>query len=323
MKKDVFILNAVATGYYSNPSLVGVIREMLPSNVLFFVTRSEAETIAFLETLDPSQIRYFIILGGDGVFGTVLNWAVPIPVKVRPIIVPLGGGNVCYMTSFVGFRPRDPVRNLRELLNGDYENNVKIWHPVKVHIVHSDVVFYCAVFGNGLLYDFLNWMDDKNRKAGVAVYWMILKSIGLALVSTTNEAGILKGTSGKVKIGSGRIPVDEYLSLLVGTVPVLSLGSRPFRGERRFDEIWSVAYWGSYKQMFSLLPSMWFGRVPFWAKTYLHNGPTTKIVIETTDDRYMRDGSPYTVDSRFALVNDGVIEFVITAGEPVSLLFAN
>lgn len=327
MKKtiDVVVLNLRATRLRKDSSLVEKIKLALSEEVEIVETACESETQQKLHELwercEDIGIRCVVVIGGDGTFRTVLNWVLSLPQPLRPPIAPVGGGHICYMAEHCGFWPRDPLRGVRLIFENRTPLTVNCWRPVEIQRPGMPSL-YCAVFGNGVLYHFLKWMEADEKKHVLVVIWMMIRlAIDAVLNPSARRIGPLQPTHGQLEL-DGQLVVkgDEYLGAIVSTVPRLSLGFRPFWGERQAGQVWCAAYWGDFRTLAKLVPYLWLGQAPRHARFKLSNQPRGQVTITTTDPCYMLDGDCWPEDPRSA-TDSPIHRFVLAEGPDVRLVF--
>ncbi|MFH1711804.1 MAG: diacylglycerol kinase family protein [Patescibacteria group bacterium] len=322
-KVILVIINRRGTRLRHDPKLAKKTRSVLPGTVIVLETESEEETLRKLgEISEGLRVDIVIVIGGDGTFRTVLNWVLSLPFSDRPKIIPVGGGHICYMAAFAGFWPRDPLRGLVYVLNQECRMKSIAWNPVRVS-VNGEKLCYCAVFATGFLYDFLKWMEDDEKKHVLEVAWMILKSALIAFFFSPEKVGPLGQTHGLIKLNTWVVPSFKHTAVLASTVPRLSLGTRPFLGQRSKGQIWCVAFWGSLRALTTLAPFVWLGMVPFWVRSSISNQPRDRVHITTSDPRYMIDGCCKVVVHSGPEVDHSVNKFELVEGPEVKLLTRN
>jgi len=316
---DFLVLNTVASQLRDNPSLVREIERIVPDSVRVVLTSNDRSTQNLLNGLGTLGVHRVYVVGGGGTFRTVLNWLMAQPTDERPTLVPLGGGNDCLMTTHVGFSSIDPLQNIKLLFEDKVEIQEFFWRPLKVEILEEESVLYCTVFGSGLLHGFFRWIKLGHHKSRLPIFGQILKVAFLAFAVGKDSDGVLSQTFGDVQIDSGSIPSRSYLGLLASAVPQLPLKARPFRGKIHDGQFGSVAYWGTYRTLSLIWPFVWFGLVPPFTLGQLISKPSSRIIITTDDNHYSVDGGPVTVNCKVALINGGVVTFVITSGDSIML----
>lgn len=259
----------------------------------------EADTVAgvinALDLLAKSQksltnTRVYVV-GGDGTFNQMLNWALTQPVEKRPKLIPVGGGQFNFMCKFVGLKSTDPSVNLAAIDSGRVTLEAKTWRPVCITDSLSGERRYGAVIGNGILCDFVEWYEE----AGKGDLLDVLKLIGTVIADFGKN--IIQGQHGRVKPIHGNITIDgkklgfdEYAGFMAATVPEFMPKCRPFLKSPGIDSFPLYVYWGNFAALAASVPMVWNG----WASplTDLHtfNDSAKRVEIRTKDPRLLLDG---------------------------------
>lgn len=285
-----------------------------------------ADVIEALELIAKSQKSLtntkVYVVGGDGTFNQMLNWALTQPVEKRPKLIPVGGGQFNFMCKFVGLKSTDPAVNLAAIDSGRVTLKAKAWRPVCVTDSLSGERRYGAVIGNGILCDFVEWYEE----AGKGDLFDVLKLIGTVIGDFAKNMiqgrhGRIKPIDGKVAIDGNMLGFDQYAAFMAATVPEFLPKCRPFLKSPGTDSFPLYVYWGNFAALAASVPMIWNG----WASplTDLHtfNDNAKRVEIKTKDPRLLLDGDlhkwPTPMDDALPLRT-----LTLTYGPEIQLLYA-
>lgn len=262
------------------------------------------------------------VVGGDGTFNQMLNWALTQPVEKRPKLIPVGGGQFNFMCKFVGLKSTDPAVNLAAIDSGRVTLKARVWRPVCVTDSLSGERRYGAVIGNGILCDFVEWYEE----AGKGDLIDVLKLIGTVIADfgknmVQGQHGRIKPIQGKVTVDGNRFSFDQYAAFMAATVPEFLPKCRPFLKTPGVDSFPLYIYWGNFAALAASVPMIWNG----WASplTDLHtfNDNAKRVEIRTKDPRLLLDGDlhkwPTPIGDTLPLRT-----LTVTYGPEIQLLYA-
>lgn len=248
-----------------------------------------------IDQLDQIQfgtgIRELFIVGGDGTFNLVLNWVFSLPKQLRPDLVPIGGGEICYMARYCGMQSRNPLVNLREVIEGPRSLVPLPWSPLSVHEAHTGWHRYTAVFATGVIHRFIAWYEETGKGSMPRVFWMLFIAVLSVLSDSLREwYGRIEGSRAEIVLDGCGIPSVQYVGLVASAVPRMIPFCRPFAGVAEGRAFYAIAFWGSFRLLACILPWIWGGWRPPFGNGVLHNQPTKQIEIKTSDPHVILDG---------------------------------
>lgn len=290
----IILVNPQAFLIRRDPLLLPRIQQAAEGQATVLIPSSEADAREQLDHqhLVERPIDELIIVGGDGTFNLALNWALSLPKHLRPpALMPVGGGQICYMTVFLGMRRRDPLGNLEDFLFSRRLPVAVPWRPLAISEQGVRDVRHAAVFATGIVHRFIRWYDALGKGSMLVVLLLVALAVPLVLSDRIRAwHGRLEGSSGEVRIGFFTIPADAYIGLVASTIPVMIPGCWPFAGELQQGEFYSIAYWGTLRRLAAGLPWVWTGKSVSFLQDLLYNGPVGRVSLNTNDAGYIADG---------------------------------
>jgi hypothetical protein len=320
---QVVLVNPRAKRLRDDPDLIHAIRALARKHELRVVVPSCAEHVA--TALDgvamESQISDLFVIGGDGTFNLALNWMRRRERLVQARLCLLGGGEICYMSRYLGMPSRDPVENLRAMLAHPRRVKTLPFRPLRVCEGESETVFHATVFANGIVYDFIRLYERFGKGSILRVFLMIA---ALAAMVFLRPRGAIREWlapfQGRVDIDTTILSANEYqgvyLSVIESPLPLC----RPHKGQVEGDRFLTLAYWGSMWRLALGVGLLWRGWTPFWMSRYTLNAPSRSVRI-SADNRLVIDGDP--VDRNHPLgktLPEGRATFYIGLAQPITLL---
>ncbi len=280
---------------------------------------------AAIEMLDEihygTGIHELFIVGGDGTFNLVLNWVMRLPDHRRPDLIPVGGGEINYMTRYVGLTVNDPIVNLETILSDTSLISRIVWSPLVITERNSGRIWYAAVFSTGIVERFIAWYEDTGKGNMVRVFGMIAMAILSVLSDSVRKwLGRLEGTNGQLTIQDRRIVSGTYTGLVASTVPVMIPLCWPFSGSLNGRTFYLVAYWGSLRQLIPALPWVWIGKNAPFARHLFFNEPVDSISIKTSDSRIILDGDRASLPPALCSEQEFRFHMEVSLGPAVNLL---
>lgn len=323
----VILVNPTAASLRARPDRIKRIRELCEGWAHVVVSASARDGKRQLEVLDRKErIQLIVVAGGDGTFHMALNWAMRQPADRRPALCSVGGGQFCYMMRFCGFRSRDPVKNI-EIVRRCASVREESWRPLVVHDSLTRSKRYGAVFGTGLLPDFIRWYNADGKGGIAKVTWLIvLAALSLAWRPRWMERAVPRfgQAFGQVTFDAFVVPRQEYTAVLVGAMNEFLPKCTPFRGQPSESQCYAAGYWGSLILLASGIVPLWFGRVAPWLASAMHNAPSNVVTITTREQTIMMDGDVIQPDDPSlngqGSHNPPVRTFTIMRASPIGMM---
>lgn len=288
---DIVLINRNAAGVARYPSLIGDIEHLVGDRALVIATGTRGEVGSELEKYAAQgRIRRIYLVGGDGTFNCVLQWAAGRPEESRPTLICVGGGQFCYMRVVMGMPSRHPLVNLTRIFEDDQVVCPQPWRPVALRVQGTDKTWYAALIGNGLVSRYIAWYNERGK--GDALRALLAIGIGVfhALFGAGREHPLLRYTAGTVKFDDDLVVNGLYAGLAVSTVNTFSLGFAPFQGVCDGTDIHALAFSGSVMRLAAALPWVYFGAVPWFAASKTRSRLIKSAVVVTGDGAFVLDG---------------------------------
>jgi hypothetical protein len=280
------------------------------------------KALALLDELRRiKRITEIYVVGGDGTFNLVLNWVLARSKHERPAIMPIGGGEICYMSRHLGIDARDVCGNLRKIFHhGVLPQHIE-WSPLAVQEEGVAKPFYTAVFATGIIHRFVGWYEELGKGSMLVVLFMVCMAIPIVISDRFRRwHGKLEGSFGRVRVGYWDLPQHAYTGMVLSTIPVMIPWCDPFRGEPKDSQFYAIAYWGTLRRLACILPWVWFGReVPF-SEMFFHNRPVDTVTIKTHDPEFVADGDLVSYRTQDGLFDGWSHSVRIRLGPRVTLL---
>ncbi len=259
----------------------------------------EAGTVdGLIETLEQLSQRHVslsnvtvYVVGGDGTFNQVLNWVLTQPAEMRPMLMPVGGGQFNFMRKYVGLKSTDPAKNLAEIYSGRIRLEARTWRPVCIEDSLSGERYYGAVIGNGILSDFVECYEESGKGDVLRV----VKLIGDITAdffknSIHGRHGRVKPRKGTMVVDGKRLGFEEYAAFMAATVPEFMPTCRPFHKAPGANTFPLYVYWGDFGPLAASIPMIWYGWASPLTDLNSFNDEANHVTIKTKDPRLLVDG---------------------------------
>lgn len=304
------------------PKAIKEIERLAEGRANVLMPPSEEAAIRMLDDIQyGSGIDELFVVGGDGTFSLAMNWVLTLPKPMRPPIMPVGGGEICYMTRFLGMRSTDPLKNLRRLLLAKEETCKVYWAPLAIRERQSGTTRFAAVFSTAIVHRFIRWYEELGKGNMIAVVLMILLAFPSVLVDALRRwHGRLEGSMGELTLDAFKLPSTHYTGLVLSTVPVMIPWCWPFSGKRNPSEFYCAAYWGSIRALAFSIPWIWFGRIPPFSSKIAFNQPVRRVQLKTADPHIILDGDCAEFSGRPTSASSVEFHADVTIGPDVVLL---
>lgn len=233
------------------------------------------------------NIREIFVVGGDGTFNKVLNWALEQTEDRRPVIMSVGGGEMCYFARAQGLKSSNPLKNLEGIFSGKIKLQKTLWRPLKLFNVETKKVRYAGVIANGAVCDFVDWYEDLGKGSALKVVFMIL----VAVFSILSDS--IRKRIGRLNYANGSLVFEatpfhsKHIAFVSSVIHEILPTCKPFRGNAFDDFFYTIAYSLSFRRLAVVLPLVWFGKSP---RTGFHNEPIARVRFTTDCARFVIDG---------------------------------
>ncbi len=235
------------------------------------------------------------VVGGDGTFNKVLNWTLEQDKNRRPIIMSVGGGEMCYFARAQGLKSSDPLRNLERIFSGKIKLQRSIFRPLKLFNPQTNEVRYAGIIANGVVSDFVEWYEDLGKGSILKVVGMILLAILSVLFDSVRQRlGRLKYAEGDLTFEASPFP-SRHVAFVASVISEPLPTCKVFRGTLSEHNFYTIAFSGTFRRLAPVLPLVWFGRSP---KVGFHNKPITRLRYSSHDTRLVIDGDSVSFDQQ-------------------------
>lgn len=234
-------------------------------------------------------ISEIYVVGGDGTFNRVMNWTIRRP-KNRPVIMSVGGGEMCYFARAQGLTSSDPLKNLEEIFSGVLSLEKTSWRPVKITNAQTKDFRYAGIIANGVVSDFVEWYENVGKGDFRKVIWMIFIGALSVLFDFVRKAhGRLSHAEGKLSLNHTPF-ATRHLAFISSTINEILPTCRPFRGKIDGVNFFNITDARGFKRLALSVPFIWFGKYPHSPRSRFYNHPIAALHYTTIDARFVIDG---------------------------------
>jgi hypothetical protein len=253
-------------------------------------------------------ITEIFVVGGDGTFNRVLNWVLRQDEEKRPVIISVGGGEMCYFARAQGLKSSNPVKNLEAIFSGKIRLQRTLWRPLKLYNLETKEVRHAGVIANGVVCDFIDWYEDLGKGGVLKVVFMIM----IAVVHIFSES--MRKRYSRLHYASGTLVFDSkhfpsvHIAFVASVFHEILPTCKPFRGNMTGDDFYTIACSRTLKRLAMVLPLVWFGKSPVGE---FHNEPISRLRYASEKSRFVIDGDSVDLTSEA----DTQPQFVIIKGQ--------
>ena len=150
------------------------------------------------------------------------------------------------------------------------------------------------LFGTGVVVTFLDAYYATGHPSPVVAAALLVRSIASALVGGRFAAALTARDRLAVVADGEEWPDDPYLGVIVGAVPEIGFGFKPFaRCDEQPGFFHAIGVTGSTVQLAAHLPWIWAGRP--WKRTLAYDAVVRDLVLASAAApiRFMLDGDRY------------------------------
>lgn len=313
--RTVILINSNAARVRRAPKLIEQIRDACPGARVIATSSVGAVENALADLAEDPPDR-LLTVGGDGTFRLAIDWVRTLRFPGKVSIASVGGGQFCYMTRYSGFPSVDPLRNLRAIWRGSVRLEQRLWSPIEVRDVASGLRYHAAVYCDGVIAQFIERYDREGKGsigAVVRMLWGLVCEVALGRGSPPRGFAPVPGY---LAFDRRRADASMYVGCMVGSInrflPLLT----PFVGTPLPEQVFALAYWGSYASLAPAIPFIWFGIPVPWMRMSMYNAPAHEVHVRARQSQIVLDGD------LVALPGSGERTLTIRLAEPIVLLHA-
>ena len=267
------------------------------------------------EEFKSADIDILGINGGDGtIHHTLTAFLRTYADKPMPLVAILRGGTMNTIANSYGIRG-SPADLLFELVD-KYHDNDPFDVFDKAILAVGDA--YGFIFGNGIVYNFLDAYYKTGDPSPAMAARLILRAVASSLVGGEFARTLTRHFRARVTVDGDVWAREDFVAVAAACVEQIGLGFKPFY---RWNEPDGFPVLGIHcPSAFSFaaeLPRVFAGRP--MRRDKVIDAVAREVLFETDGPiEYIIDGDTYTADRRLRLGVGPTLRFIRLTGQPVS-----
>lgn len=274
-------------------------------------TRSLDDLYRVAEEFKNAGIDILGINGGDGtIHHTITAFVKVYGDQPLPMVAILRGGTMNTIANSYGIRG-EPSKLLFELV--DRYHNEEPFDVFDKEILRIGDV-YGFIFGNGVIYNFLDAYYKTGRASPTTAARLLLRAIGSALVGGRLATELTRRFHGRITVDGTTWAKDDFISVAAACVEQVGLGFRPFY---RWNEPGTFPILGIHVPsplgLIAELPRIHAGRP--MSRHKVIDQVARNVLFEADEVSYTIDGDTYTARGELRLSVGPKLRFIRLSGQ--------